>query len=262
MKRLFITPIILLSILCSAFALQAQDISHLGEIIKQIDKDSIELTVYFQRGDSTYSPIIEPEPIPEPESIPNPQPEPAPVVTEPESNLHMAIKTNLLSDLALIPQIGAEVMLNDEWSIAANYHGAWWRSMGRYYYNYGGSVEVRRYWDPNNKYNTMSGHHFGAFAQILTYDVEGKLYGYLGKTPQVGIGISYGYSIPIGRRLNLDMSLGIGYLTGKYEKYVYTDDHYVWLSTHRLHYFGPTKAKVSLVWLIGKGNVNQKGGNK
>ena len=57
MKRLFIIPIILLSIFCSAFALQAQDISHQG-IIKQIDKDSIELTVYFQRSYSTYTPNL------------------------------------------------------------------------------------------------------------------------------------------------------------------------------------------------------------
>ena len=58
MKRLFIIPIILLSIFCSAFALQAQDITHHGDIIKQIDKDSIELTIYFQRSYSTYSPNL------------------------------------------------------------------------------------------------------------------------------------------------------------------------------------------------------------
>ena len=31
---------------------------------------------------------------------------------------------------------------------------------------------------------------------------------------------------------------------------------------HLCQYFGPTKAELSLVWLIGQNNFNQKGGNK
>ncbi len=76
-------------------------------------------------------------------------------------------------------------------------------------------------------------------------------------------GVEYGYSLPIARRLNLDFTLGIGYMGGEYLKYVPQDGKYLWQSTHKLHWFGPTKAEISLVWLIGCGNYNsRKGGIK
>ena len=75
-------------------------------------------------------------------------------------------------------------------------------------------------------------------------------------------GIEYGYSLPIARRLNIDFTIGIGYMGGKYIKYIPDKGRYLWQSTHKLNWFGPTKAEVSLVWLIGNGNYNspKKGG--
>ena len=75
-----------------------------------------------------------------------------------------------------------------------------------------------------------------------------------------GVGLNYGYSLPVGRRLNIDFSLGFGYMTGTYYTYKPIDNCYVWQSTKTRHYFGPTKAEVSLVWLIGCGNYNKKKG--
>ena len=57
-----------------------------------------------------------------------------------------------------------------------------------------------------------------------------------------------------------DNSLGFGYMTGTYYTYKPIDNCYVWQSTKTRHYFGPTKAEVSLVWLIGCGNYNKKKG--
>ena len=74
------------------------------------------------------------------------------------------------------------------------------------------------------------------------------------------IGVEYGYSLPISRRLNLDFTLGVGYWGGEYHEYIPSDGHYVWQSTKQRHWFGPTKAEVSLIWLIGRGNYNEKKG--
>ena len=75
-------------------------------------------------------------------------------------------------------------------------------------------------------------------------------------------GLEYGYSLPIARRLNIDFTIGIGYMGGKYMTYEPDDKFYVWKSTNKLNWFGPTKAEISLVWLIGNGNYNsgKKGG--
>ena len=60
--------------------------------------------------------------------------------------------------------------------------------------------------------------------------------------------------------MNLDFTLGVGYLGGQFMEYQPIDNHYVWQATKKRHWFGPTKAVVSLVWLIGYGNINKKKG--
>ena len=75
-------------------------------------------------------------------------------------------------------------------------------------------------------------------------------------------GVEYGYSLPIGRRFNIDFSLGLGYLGGEYLEYVPVDDRYVWQTTKQRHFFGPTKAEISLVWLIGYRNWNERKGGR
>ena len=58
------------------------------------------------------------------------------------------------------------------------------------------------------------------------------------------------------KRLNLDFSLGLGWIGGQYHEYLPMDDCYVWQSTSRFDYFGPTRLEISLVWLLGRGNTN------
>ena len=62
--------------------------------------------------------------------------------------------------------------------------------------------------------------------------------------------------------LNLDFVIGVGYWGGEYHKYDPVDGCYVWKETLQRHWFGPTKAEVSLVWLLGRGNHNEKGGKQ
>ena len=76
-------------------------------------------------------------------------------------------------------------------------------------------------------------------------------------------GLEYGYSLPIRSRLNIDFSIGVGYWGGIYYEYLPMDNCYVWQATKQRHWFGPTKAEISLVWLIGRCNYNkEKGGRR
>ena len=86
--------------------------------------------------------------------------------------------------------------------------------------------------------------------------------GYLGDKWSYGGGVAYGYSLPVGHRFNVDFTLGIGYLGGSYKEYIPLDGHYVWQTTKNRRWFGPTKAGISLVWLIGRGNYSRKKGGR
>ncbi len=179
-----------------------------------------------------------------------------------------AIKTNLLSDLALIPNIGIEFHLGKGWSLAANWHYAWWHSDRIHWYwrTYGGDLAVRKYFGNREKNVLLRGHHLGLYGQIHTYDFElgnmgimgGEPGGWLGDNFNYGGGLEYGYSFRIARKLNLDLSLGLGYLGGVFHEYKPVDDCYVWQTTKNRHYWGPTKAEVSLVWLLGLDRKNNK----
>jgi len=174
-------------------------------------------------------------------------------------NSKIAFKTNLLYDAALIPNLGVEVDLGKQWTIAADGLCAWWSSNSshRCWQGYGGYLSLRHYLGQRVKQRTFTGHHIGVYVLTLTYDVEWGGRGYQAAHWGFGGGLEYGYSLPISRRLNLDFSLGLGFQDGEYKEYDPEDGHYVWQSTHKRHWWGPTKAEISLVWLLKQ---SKKGG--
>lgn len=129
--------------------------------------------------------------------------------------------------------------------------------MHNYWRIYGGDVELRKWLGSAAKRKPLTGYHIGAYAQIVTYDFELGGRGYLADRWSYAAGMSYGYSLPVAKRLNIDFSIGLGYMGGEYKEYLPQDGHYVWQSTKRRHWIGPTKAEISLVWLIGRGNINK-----
>lgn len=186
----------------------------------------------------------------------------APAVKE-RRNFYMAVKTNMLYDVLLVPNIGVEFYLGKGWTVGANWMYAWWKSdtRHRYWRTYGGDLNVRKYFGSRTAAKPLTGHHLGVYGQMVTYDFELGGTGYLGDRWSWGTGIEYGYSLPVAKRLNIDFAIGIGYLGGEYKVYDPVDNHYVWRETRQRHWFGPTRAEITLVWLIGRGNCNKgKGG--
>lgn len=187
---------------------------------------------------------------PEPQELP---------VPEDSGNFYMAIKTNLLYDALITPNIGAEFYLGKRWSVAGNWMYAWWKSDPDSWYHrtYGGDLEFRKWFGRKSLEKPLQGWHVGLYGQMVTYDFDWGGRGYLGDRWSWAGGVAVGYSTPIAKRLNLDFNLGIGYLGGEYKEYLPIDDCYVWQVTKQRHWFGPTKAEISLVWLIGRGNINK-----
>ena len=181
---------------------------------------------------------------------------------------YMAIKTNMLYDVVAIPNLGVEFDLGKRFSLMANYTHAWWRNQEKNFYwrFYGAEASFRWWFGKASKVKPLQGHHVGVNYQITTYDFQlgnkgilaGKPGGTLIDRPNHTIGVEYGYSLPVARRLNIDFVIGAGYNWGIFDEYIPIDGHDVWQATKRRRYFGPTKAEISLVWLIGRGNYNEK----
>ena len=210
--------------------------------------------------------ITEPEPITQ-EYEPKEPIVPEFVIEEPKekSPFYMGLKTNLLYNILAIPNLGAEFYLGSNFSVATNWHYAWWKNDKKYDYwrTYGGDLAVRYWLGKKAHEKSLTGHHIGLYGQMITYDFELGGKGVLADRWSWATGLEYGYSLPIAKCMNLDFTIGLGYHWGEFKEYLPIDGHYVWQATKNRNYWGPTKAEISLVWLIGRGNYNQrKGGNK
>lgn len=173
---------------------------------------------------------------------------------------YFALKSNLLYDALLVPNLSLEASIGSGWTLGAGGMLAWWSkdAKHRYWRIYGGGLEIRKYFGTLSKSKPLQGHHLGIYGDFLTYDFEFGAKGYQSKATYAA-GIKYGYSHPIANRLNLDFALGIGYLHSNYKTYVPRDGCYVYQETKKRKWLGPTQAEISLVWLLGKGNTNSKG---
>ena len=174
---------------------------------------------------------------------------------------HFYFKTNLLYDLAAVPNIGIGYHFGSGWTVNADWMYAWWYNDPRHWYwqTYGGYLGMRKYFGRRAKESPFTGHHIGAYGLAMTYDVEWGGRGYQAARWGFGGGLEYGYSFPISKSLNLDFSIGAGYQDGEYKVYDPIDGHYVWQGTYLRHWWGPTKAEISLVWVVGR---KQKGGGR
>lgn len=174
-----------------------------------------------------------------------------------------ALKTNLLFDLAMAPNIELELPLgrHNRWSLNAEWLFPWWLiDHDKYCLQILSGGLEGRYWLGNRTTRgALAGHFLGLYAGGGKYDLQWKTDGYQGEF-YIASGISYGYSAPIARRLNLEFSIGIGLLRTNYEHYHAIDDYQtlLWQNDGNYTWFGPTKIKISLVWLLG----GRKGGER
>ena len=168
----------------------------------------------------------------------------------------LAVKTNLLYDLVLAPNIEVEVPFGRDkrWSVMAEYTNPWWRwkKLDYSYEIQEGGLELRRWLLPrcNEARPWLSGLFAGVYGATAKYDIENDGVGDQGEV--WSLGATCGYSLPIGRYWNLELSGSVGFVSGERRHYnaEFESTHLIYKYTKNLSYAGPTKLKVSLVWII------------
>lgn len=100
-------------------------------------------------------------------------------------------------------------------------------------------------------------HFFGIHTGYTFYNISGVRIPFQGKETAdhryqgwaTGLGISYGYSWILGKRWNIEATIGFGYAYSNYDKYDCATCGRFKGSQYK-HYFGPTKAGISLIYII------------
>ena len=164
-----------------------------------------------------------------------------------------AVKTNLLFDAALMPNIELEVPIGKRWSLNGEYMVPWWLiNDDRYCLQIlMGGLEVRYRPGKRSGRDVLTGHFIGLYAGGGKYDLQWDKNGYQGEF-FIAAGVSYGYAHSIARNLRLEYNIGIGMLRTDYRHYHSRDNHrtLLWQENGEYTWLGPTKLKISLVWLI------------
>ncbi|RGN31024.1 DUF3575 domain-containing protein [Bacteroides oleiciplenus] len=164
-----------------------------------------------------------------------------------------ALKTNLLFDAALMPNVEIEIPLGGRWSLNGEYLFPWWTAGHNKYCLkiLMGSLETR-IWLGNRHREVLTGHFLGLYAATGKYDLQWKENGYQSQSPIAAAGLSYGWAARIARHLHLELSMGVGLLHTRYRHYRMHNNYrtLLWQENGNYTWLGPAKAKVSLVWLL------------
>lgn len=156
----------------------------------------------------------------------------------------LALKTNLLYDAILFPNLEFEWMFNKHWSVGIEGDVAWWKpAFTRVYRLAIISPEVKYHIRPSGPWHGM---YVGLFAGGGLYQLEHKHEGYKGEGGMGGV--SFGYMWPVGKHLFFEAGIGAGYMSTRYKVYQSLDGHKLYTHTKTLKYFGPLKLKFSIAW--------------
>ncbi|MDR0295598.1 MAG: DUF3575 domain-containing protein [Prevotellaceae bacterium] len=177
-----------------------------------------------------------------------------------------AVKTNLLFDLGTALNVEIEVPIGKRWSILGEYIFPWWLWESKQYALQVLSANLEgRYWFWNHTdRQVLTGWFAGLYAGGGYYDIEWRNKGYQGEF-FIAAGLSGGYAHTLGKNSNFRMeyALGVGYLRTNYREYVPVfgiDDewHLIRQKSGTYTWIGPTRVKVSLVWMLNYKSYNRK----
>lgn len=190
-----------------------------------------------------------------------------------DSRTILGLKTNLLYDAVTAVNYAVEIPFNEKFSLQLQQHTPWWLSKSNKHclQFLTGGAEFRWWFLPQTSGETadrkqrdaLTGHFLGAYGWGGIADIQwGRNFGCY-QFDFFSAGLTYGYSMPVSKYLNLEFSISAGYANIPYQHYIPTDDWQILIrdknNAGTLHYFGPTKAEISLVIPI-RANINRKGG--
>lgn len=157
---------------------------------------------------------------------------------------YVALKTNIPFDVLAVQNLALEVQVHKHitidlpvmWSISDierehAIRGIAFQPEGRWWLKEAGA-----------------GHFFGLHAHVAWFNAKWEDNRYqTRKRPLAGAGISYGYKLPLSAHWGAEFNIGAGYANMKYDTF-YNIENGAWLETHIRHYWGITRAGLSLVY--------------
>lgn len=176
----------------------------------------------------------------------------------PALSQNLALKSNLLTDALLSPNLGLEVGLAPKWSLDITGETNLWTIDGHKWKHWLVQPEAR-YWFCER----FAGHFVGVHAIGGQYN-----FGNLGININMlgsdfrelrhkrfqgwgaGAGVAYGYAWPVARHFNIEAEVGIGWIYTRYDSFPCAECGRKIDEDKAHNYVGPTKAALNIVYLF------------
>ncbi|MBD5421256.1 MAG: DUF3575 domain-containing protein [Bacteroides sp.] len=168
-----------------------------------------------------------------------------------------ALKTNLVSDALLSPNLAVEVGLAPKWTLNVAGQFNLWSVDGHKWRHWLAQPEARYWFCRRFQGHFLGLHAIGGEFNAGNVDFPVKFLGsdfhklkdrrYEGWG--VGAGIGYGYDWILSRHWNLEAELGIGWIHARFDEYPCAVCGTKLGSGHH-NYFGPTKVAVNLEYVF------------
>ena len=198
---------------------------------------------------------------------------PAESYVPPMEKTILALKSNMLYDAVSAVNFAVEIPFNERYSILYEHHCPWWLSKDNkhclQFLSFG--AEARWWFLPRPREATpdlkrrdaLMGHFIGAYGWTGKSDIQWERDFGCYQFEFCSAGLTYGFAFPVSKYLNLEFSISAGYAQIPYQHYIPTEDWQILIRDKNkagtLHYFGPTKAEISLVIPFRK-QISGKGG--
>ncbi|MCD8135102.1 MAG: DUF3575 domain-containing protein [Parabacteroides gordonii] len=168
----------------------------------------------------------------------------------------IAVKTNLLYDATTSMNLGLEFGLAEKWTldVSGNYNP--WEFSDNRQLKHAMLQPEARYWFCEKFNRHFVGFHlhgaiYNAGKLNMPFDIgEDGIEQHRYKGWLAGAGVSYGYHWILGKRWSLEANIGIGYAYLGYDGYRICEDCKEKTGHENKHYFGPTKAALSIIYII------------
>ncbi len=180
----------------------------------------------------------------------------------------IAVKTNIVSDALLNPNVGVEIGLAPRLTLDVSGEFNFWTLKGKNESNATQDLQRWKHWyvQPEVRYwfcDRFQGHFVGAHLHTGQYNIGGiKINANILGTDWsrlaeqrfqgwfYGLGVAYGYAFALSEHLNLEGELGVGYSYTAYDEFNCAGCGRLTRENVPHHYFGITKAAISLVYLF------------
>lgn len=132
------------------------------------------------------------------------------------SNQELRLRSNILPWAFTIPNLGAEYVFADKWSIALDVLFCPWKLSDKFSVKTVAVLPEGRWWLKSNQ----KGSFFNVHLNLAWFNVRANDYRYQDtQRPLLGAGLGYGYRLQLNTKWGLEFEIGAGMANTKYDRF-------------------------------------------